>query len=79
MSVHVDDLGIVICEALQETETCKTILPWEFPEGKQRDKKIVISAVGRDWFRGFHITIEALDPYDIEGDFQADWKEAPSG
>jgi hypothetical protein len=89
MGVHADDVLRVIRENLVRTDTCGTmseVTTEENPEMEwsSRDGRHVFYAMGRDWFRAFRITVEAIDPDEYEGDYdqpyvqRREWPMPPS-
>jgi hypothetical protein len=66
MGIHGDDVVRVIRAALVRADTCNMqsavrSTPNEAADGwKIRDGRLEWDAVGRDWFRGFRITVEAI-------------------
>lgn len=72
MGIHVDDLAIVLCSALEDTPTAHCY-EWVY-EGERRDEPITVYATGRDWFRHFKIRIEVVDDLPNAVDAQSSWR-----
>jgi hypothetical protein len=81
MGIHGDDVVLTIRRALKEGETCPTqsevrMHPRPFAEGetadntwRHRDGKLVFDCVGRDWFRAFRVTVEAIPVNEFKGEY----------
>ena len=88
MGIHGDDVVRVIRDALKVTETAPTqsevrmrprpLEPDETPASNwaRRDGRLEFDCVGRDWFRAFRVTVEALPQEEFRGEYGSDeWVE----
>lgn len=75
MGIHADDLVLQIRRALVDTETTPTMSESVFVgDGttgwQNRDGRIWFECIGRDWFRGFRVTVEVKDLDEMNWDKQ---------
>jgi hypothetical protein len=82
MGIHGSDLVHTITEALVRDDLTPTMSEPRY-EGDgttgwpNRDGKIWFECVGRDWFRGFRVTVEVKEVDDMEWDLQTGEWDAP--
>lgn len=84
MGVHADDVVRTVRDALKVTDMCPTqsevrIHPRPLAEGEtptntwqNRDGRLEFDCIGRDWFRAFRVTVEALPVDDFQGEHGSD-------
>jgi hypothetical protein len=78
MSIHGDDLVLTIRKALADADIARTqsevrMYPNAENDGwKNRDGRLEFDCIGREWFRAFRVTVEAIPVDDFRGEFGSD-------
>lgn len=72
MGIHADDVAFAIRQALKDEDVAHTQseiewIPNPDMDWKNRDGHLAFEVVGRDWFRAFRITVEAIPVGDFKG------------